>query len=375
MFRNKLLINKMFFISMGTISFFIVVWAYYFHLRLASLGTAARQIYLTEVLPGLVVQGLVFAVLFRYIYVKTLGKRFRMFLDYLNACVEGDFSSDECQMFASGMDEISQAGQRVDVLVRFLNNLVAIVQDKVTYFKSMTLKLISSARQTDDGVARALERLKDCKVKVGDLNNEINRLGVKLDTFRKELADKQVLAARDALREQLTGLTETAAAVCQELEEKQAGLVQYRKLIDDLVNQFEEIILQLAGRKEIEKEITQLCEIVIELREQLEGKDKSFTESLLRAQQAVAQARQVYVAVLQYLQQLDPDLLTLCQLTEPVENMMQDIKGIEDGIAALEKCLAPLEKLYLRNNANSLLQATINLEGAISQFGNNNLNI
>ena len=195
---KKQLTNKMFFLSVASVTFFIIIWGLYFYLKLVPLGGETQNIYYREILPGLVIQGLIFALLFRVIYMRTIGKRFDAFLNYLNSCVDGDFSNIEANEL-EGLDEVSQAGQRVEVLARFLQNLVSIVEEKAKHFKTMTLKLMSSAGQTDEGILESLKELSECDAKTNNVKVLAENIGTHFDHWSNCLRQEKFIRLCDNL--------------------------------------------------------------------------------------------------------------------------------------------------------------------------------
>jgi len=371
---KKQLTNKMFFLSAGSVTFFIVIWALYFYLKLVPLGVETQHMFYREILPGLVIQGFIFALLFRFIYMRTVGKRFDVFLNYLNACVDGDFSNireDELE----GLDEISQAGQRVEVLTRFLKNLVGIVEEKAKHFKTMTLKLMSGVGQTEEGISEAIRGLSGCDGKAGNVKVLADQISTHFDEWANCLRQEQFIKLSDNLPQSMMYYANKGTDSATVIKDKHRLFSSLYNDMAVLIEELEEKTINYISRELDEEEVSKMCDILIVLRRQL-GEGNELTEQIVhKSDDAVRLGQNTVKEFAEFYDLIVPILDDFKVMKGMPIEMGDELENLKQGLDQVTKWLKPLEKLSLRTNVQHLLQATTNLEGAVGQFGSNKMAI
>lgn len=360
---NGSLLKKMFLLSVGSIVIFILIWAYYFHRRLVPLGPQATEIYYREILPGLAVQGFVFALILRIFYTKTLGKRVKLLLNYLETCTGGDPDELSEADLRNGKDEISRAGEQVNVLLHFLTSTSKLMQEKINYFKSVILNLMNNAGKTDHGMAETSKYLQECGETITLALRAINAFE---DDVINALAPKPS-GKTTAIVQQARRLLETVESAEDVVNgEKNVNLSAKGQLFEKIEG-IEELACDLMSVKEIEEETTQLCEELIAMRKTTEDifqRNELCFEKMKSLLSGFSEDKEEYRICLKMAE-------NYLFLVEQVSKTFNEIKGQVKNTARLigkaGECMTPLQGISLRGDADRLLQAAVNLEDVFQQ--------
>lgn len=351
------LLNKVFLLSMANIVFFIGIWAYYFKVRLIPLGLDAEVIYYQEILPGLMAQGLAFAILFRIVYSKVLGKRMQSLLDYLQACINGGEDAGED---LAGADEVARVGEQVKVLLNFLTNTFGALQEKTAYFKSSILNLMNTAGKTDQGLTEVLEHIQDTNGKLTSMANNFSDWeketypAVQLKVTGADLA---------ASRQGLVRLLEVGNRVEGLVDENTEA--KLKQSYFEKLQEIEGLVYQLTAVKEIECEAGQLCESIIQLREQTEQLfDQTGVKQIKRILAVLSSDSEHYALA----SAVTDRYMALTNAIEEIINCLsEDIEMALKSNHQAGVSIEPLEGISLRGDANRLLQSVTNLEAIYQQ--------
>ncbi|WP_366923020.1 hypothetical protein MFMK1_003508 [Metallumcola ferriviriculae] len=305
--KNRPLVNKIFLLSVGSITFFIILWAIYFKMRIIPLSAEAEQIYFREIMPGLIIQGLVFALMFRFFYTKVLGRRIQSLLNYLDACVGGELNLDKDDVI-NGQDEVALAGEQVGVLLNYLDNTFRLMQERTAYFKSAVLNLMNSAGKADQGLSEINDSIQDINKKLQSITTDINNWEAKYVNVSES--------------------EETIADCCQAL----TRLLEMGKN-EEMANQ-----LKQYNRSDFAP-MRGLMTVLTEDREHY-GIGRDICNSYL---------------------------LAIRQTNETVAKLKQDLEDMMRFTSRAYECVEPLEGISLRGDADRLFHAVGNLENIYQQ--------